>query len=50
MFGHVIYDCNPYFYHINYGNNASGEGHLLKVGRNVGVCFGGLKMFTIYLL
>lgn len=30
MFGHVIYDCNPYFYHINYGNNASGEGHLLK--------------------
>lgn len=30
MFGHVIYDCNPYFYHINYGNNASGEGRLLK--------------------
>lgn len=30
LFGHVVYDENPYFYHISYGHNASGEGHLIK--------------------
>lgn len=43
MFGHVIYDCNPYFYHINYGNNASGEGHLLKSWQKRWRMFGGTK-------
>ena len=27
MFGDVIYDNRPHFYHISHGNNASGEGH-----------------------
>lgn len=30
LFGHIVYDGNPYFYHISYGHNASGEGHLIK--------------------
>lgn len=30
LFGHVVYDDNPYFYHVSYGHNASGEGHLIK--------------------
>ena len=30
LFGEVIYDDNKYFYHISYGSNASGEGHMLK--------------------
>lgn len=29
LFGEVIYDNNPHFYHISHGNNASGEGHTL---------------------
>ena len=29
LFGNVIYDNIPQFYHISYGNNASGEGHLI---------------------
>ncbi len=35
LFGEVIYDDNKYFYHISYGNNASGEGHMVKswIGR-----------------
>lgn len=27
MFGDIIYDNRPHFYHISHGNNASGEGH-----------------------
>ncbi len=30
LFGKIIYDAQPYFYHISYGLNASGEGHLWK--------------------
>ena len=30
LFGEVIYDDKKYFYHISYGSNASGEGHMLK--------------------
>lgn len=30
LFGKVIYDNRPYFYHITYGTNASGEGFLWK--------------------
>ena len=30
LFGQVIYDDNKFFYHISYGSNASGEGHMLK--------------------
>lgn len=30
LFGTVIYDEKKYFYHINYGSNASGEGHKWK--------------------
>lgn len=29
LFGEVIYDNTPHFYHISHGNNASGEGHTL---------------------
>lgn len=29
LFGDVIYDNAPHFYHISHGNNASGEGHIL---------------------
>lgn len=29
LFGEVIYDNTPRFYHISHGNNASGEGHTL---------------------
>jgi rhamnosyltransferase len=30
LFGEIIYDNNKHFYHISYGSNASGEGHMLK--------------------
>lgn len=30
LFGKVIYDNHPRFYHITHGSNASGEGHMLK--------------------
>lgn len=30
LFGKIIYDDKPYFYHITYGTNASGEGFLWK--------------------
>lgn len=30
LFGKVIYDDNRYFYHISYGTNASGEGHMIS--------------------
>lgn len=30
LFGEIIYDNNPHFYHISHGNNASGEGHILN--------------------
>lgn len=35
LFGEIIYDDKKHFYHISYGNNASGEGHMLKswIGR-----------------
>lgn len=39
LFGQVIYDDAPHFYHISHGNNASGEGHTL------GSWKGRLKMF-----
>lgn len=39
LFGQVIYDNTPHFYHISHGNNASGEGHTL------GSWYGRLKMF-----
>ena len=29
LFGEVIYDNIPHFYHISHGNNASGEGHII---------------------
>ena len=29
LFGEVIYDNKPHFYHISHGNNASGEGHII---------------------
>lgn len=29
LFGEVIYDNMPHFYHISHGNNASGEGHII---------------------
>lgn len=29
LFGEVIYDNMPHFYHISHGNNASGEGHMI---------------------
>lgn len=29
LFGGVIYDNRPFFYHISHGNNASGEGHTI---------------------
>lgn len=29
LFGEVIYDNRPQFYHISHGNNASGEGHII---------------------
>ena len=29
LFGEVIYDNIPHFYHISHGNNASGEGHMI---------------------
>lgn len=29
LFGEVIYDNKPRFYHISHGNNASGEGHII---------------------
>lgn len=30
LFGEIIYDEGKHFYHISYGNNASGEGHMLN--------------------
>ena len=30
LFGEIIYDDNKYFFHISYGNNASGEGHMMN--------------------
>ncbi len=35
LFGKVIYDNKPYFYHITHGCNASGEGHIIRgwIGR-----------------
>ncbi len=30
LFGEIIYNNDPYFYHISYGTNASGEGHLWR--------------------
>lgn len=30
LFGVVVYDDRPHFYHISHGTNASGEGHLWK--------------------
>lgn len=29
LFGEVVYDNMPHFYHISHGNNASGEGHMI---------------------
>lgn len=29
LFGEVVYDDEPSFFHISHGNNASGEGHIL---------------------
>ena len=29
LFGNIIYDDRPHFYHISHGNNASGEGHTI---------------------
>lgn len=40
LFGKVIYDNAPRFYHISHGNNASGEGHTL------GSWYGRLKSFS----
>ena len=30
LFGKVVYDDRPHFYHITHGANASGEGHILR--------------------
>lgn len=29
LFGKVVYDNRPHFYHISHGDNASGEGHIV---------------------
>lgn len=30
LFGKVVYDDRPHFYHITHGANASGEGHIIR--------------------
>ena len=34
LFGEVLYDNTPRFYHISHGSNASGEGHTLSSWKN----------------
>ncbi len=50
LFGDVIYDNEPRFYHISHGNNASGEGHTLGswAGRFKKFFTGGAVYYTPY--
>lgn len=34
LFGRVVYDNRPHFYHISHGRNASGEGHMINSWMN----------------
>ena len=51
MFGDVIYDNRPHFYHISHGNNASGEGHMIGSwkGRLKKFFAGGTVYYTPFL-